>query len=114
MVSGRGCRLYNDGGNQYPDLESGVWCLALGHSHDRLNRVIKDQADAILHAGYCYRNAIGGEAADVVVSITGFTDGKCVFLCSGSESIELGRQIARHITQKPRSMTLHDSYPDIS
>lgn len=63
-----------------------------------------------MHAGYCYSNDIAEEAAEAVLSITGFTDGQCVFLCSGSESIELARQIAKHITGKQRSMTLHDSY----
>lgn len=110
MVSGRGCRLVDDKGKQYLDLESGVWCLSLGHSHNRLNQVIKDQVDAIMHAGYCYSNHIVEAAAEGVLSITGFTDGQCVFLCSGSESIELARQIAKHITGKQRSMTLHDSY----
>ena len=49
-------------------------------------------------------------AAEAVLSITGFKDGQCVFLCSGSESIELARQIAKHLTGKSRSMTLYDSY----
>ncbi|NNL78472.1 MAG: aminotransferase class III-fold pyridoxal phosphate-dependent enzyme, partial [Desulfobacterales bacterium] len=48
--------------------------------------------------------------AESVLSITNFKEGKCVFLCSGSESIELARQISKHITQKKISMTLHDSY----
>jgi acetylornithine aminotransferase len=110
MASGRGCYLYDDQGKQYLDLESGVWCLALGHGHHRLNQIIKDQVDAIMHAGYCYSNDIVESAAEAVLSITGFKDGQCVFLCSGSESIELARQIAKHLTGKSRSMTLHDSY----
>ena len=63
MVSGQGCHLFDEKGKQFLDLESGVWCLALGHSHKRLNQVIKDQVDAIMHAGYCYSNAIVEAAA---------------------------------------------------
>jgi len=33
-----------------------------------------------------------------------------VFLCSGSEAIEISRQMAKHLTEKPVSLTLHDSY----
>lgn len=71
---------------------------------------MKQQAESILHVGFCYSNHTLEEAADSVLSFTGFQDGHCVFLCSGSEAIELSRQMARHVTQKSLSMTLHDSY----
>jgi acetylornithine aminotransferase len=44
------------------------------------------------------------------LSATKFNGGKCVFLCSGSEAIEMSRQIAKHLSGKKISMTLHDSY----
>lgn len=92
------------------DLESGVWCTSIGHNNPMVNNVIKQQMDAIMHAGFCYSSDIVQEAAALILSITGFRDGKCVFLCSGSEAIEITRQIARHLTGKKVSMTLHDSY----
>ncbi|MEL6225158.1 MAG: aminotransferase class III-fold pyridoxal phosphate-dependent enzyme [Cyanobacteria bacterium J06627_8] len=36
--------------------------------------------------------------------------GQCVFLCSGSEAIEISRQIARHLTGFETSLTFSDSY----
>jgi len=92
------------------DLESGVWCTSIGHKNQRINETIKKQIDSIMHAGFCYSNNILQEAAQAVLSITNFEGGKCVFLCSGSEAIEISRQIAKHLTGHKRSMTLHDSY----
>ncbi len=92
------------------DLESGVWCTPLGHCHAGVNAVIKKQLDLNMHAGFCYSGSIVEIAAESVLSVTGFEGGQCVFLCSGSEAIELARQIAKNITDKPLSMTLHDSY----
>lgn len=105
-----GIYVSDEKGKIYMDLESGVWCTSIGHKNDRINNLIKRQIDAIMHAGFCYSNDILQEAADSVLSITDFKEGKCVFLCSGSESIEISRQIAKHITKKKYSMTLHDSY----
>ena len=110
IVNGDGIYLFDDNGKQYMDLESGVWCTSLGHRNARINKIINGQIGSIMHAGFCYSSDILEEAADSVLSLTDFERGKCVFLCSGSEAIELARQISKHITKKALSMTLHDSY----
>ena len=110
IVNSDGIYLFDDKGKRYMDLESGVWCTSLGHKNIRINNLIKKQMDSIMHAGFCYSNNILQESAESVLSITNFKKGKCVFLCSGSEAIELARQISRHVTRKKISMTLHDSY----
>ncbi len=102
--------LFDQTGRQYMDLESGVWCTALGHNDKRVNAAIKNQIDSIMHAGFCYSSNILDEAADAVLSITSLENGKCVFLCSGSEAIELLRQITKTITGTQKTLTLHDAY----
>ena len=110
VVSCNGIYLSDDKGKRYMDLESGVWCTSLGHGNARINDLIRKQIGAFMHAGFCYSGDILEEAADSVLSITGFENGNCVFLCSGSEAIELARQISKHMTDRKHSMTLHDSY----
>lgn len=110
IVSSNDCFLYDNNDKEYVDLESGVWCTSVGHNNKCVNRAIKNQIDSITHTGYCYSNEIVQTASEEILSIVDFQDGKCVFLCSGSEAIELSRQISKHLTKKPRSMTLHDSY----
>jgi 4-aminobutyrate aminotransferase-like enzyme len=110
IINSDGIYLFDNQGKKYMDLESGVWCTSLGHKNIRINNLIKKQIDAIMHTGFCYSNHNIQESAEAVLSITNFKEGKCVFLCSGSESIEFARQISKHITKKKISMTLHDSY----
>ena len=110
IINSEGIYLFDDKGKRYMDLESGVWCTSLGHKNIRINNLIKKQIDSIMHAGFSYSNNILQESAESVLSITNFKEGQCVFLCSGSESIELARQISKHVTKKKMSMTLHDSY----
>ncbi len=102
--------LFDDSGKRYLDLESGVWCLPLGHKNARVNAAMARQADAIAHTGFCYSSDIVEMAARSVLSIVGFEEGKCVFLSSGSEVIELARQICRHITKRSTTLCLHDAY----
>ncbi len=110
IVDSDGAYLFDDRGNRYLDLESGVWCTPLGHKSANVNAAITRQINSIAHAGFCYSSDVVEDAARSVLSITGFEDGQCVFLCSGSEAIELGRQICGHITKQPVTMCLHDAY----
>jgi acetylornithine aminotransferase len=63
-----------------------------------------------MHAGFCYSNKILEASARSILKIAGFENGKSLFLCSGSEAIEASRQMAKHLTEKNVSLTLHDSY----
>ena len=110
IVDSFGVYLFDDKGNRYMDLESGVWCISIGHKNKQIRRAITEQIDTLMHAGFCYSNQILEESSKSVLDITNFTNGKCVFLCSGSEVIEISRQISKHLSRKKVSMTLHDSY----
>jgi acetylornithine/N-succinyldiaminopimelate aminotransferase len=110
IVDSDGAFVFDERGERYLDLESGIWCTPLGHKNAGVNAAITRQINLLTHAGFCFSNNIVEEAAKAVLSITGFKDGKCVFLCSGSEAIELARQICKHITTKPVTLCLHDAY----
>ena len=110
IADSKGIYVFDEDGKKYMDLESGVWCTSLGHNHPGITRIIKNQIDSIMHIGFCYENDVVERSAEAVLSVAGLTEGKCVFLCSGSEAIELARQISKNVTRKELSMTLHDSY----
>ena len=110
IVRAENCYLYDSQGKRYVDLESGVWCTSLGHAHPRILGVLADQSARIGHTGFCYSNGIVEEAAQEILSLLGFKDGKCVFLCSGSEAIEYGVRVAQSLATRPLLMTMTDSY----
>jgi acetylornithine aminotransferase len=110
IIDSDGAYLIDDGGRRFLDLESGVWCACLGHKNARVNAALLRQADRLMHAGYCFSTPIVEEAAESLLEITGLEGGQCVFLCSGSEAIELARQICKQVTRKPTSLCLHDAY----
>jgi acetylornithine/N-succinyldiaminopimelate aminotransferase len=110
FVRGKNCYLYDSQGKRYVDFESGIWCTILGHSHPRINRVMQEQLENIIHLGTRYPHALAEEAARDVLNIIGIDNGKCVFLSSGSEAVEFGVQTARRLTHKPLLLTFSNSY----
>ena len=58
-----GCHLYDSAGHRYVDLESGVWCTAVGHGHPRILEVMSRQSAQIAHAGFNYTSAVVEETA---------------------------------------------------
>ncbi|MCP4326916.1 MAG: aminotransferase class III-fold pyridoxal phosphate-dependent enzyme [Alphaproteobacteria bacterium] len=110
IVDSDGANLFDDRGNRYLDLESGVWCMSVGHNNARVNAAIVRQIDSIAHTGFCYSSNVVETASRSVLAIAGLDGGQCVFLSSGSEVIELARQVCRDITKKSTTICLHDAY----
>ena len=110
IVRGQGSYLYDIDGNCYVDFEAGVWCASLGHSHYKVNQAIIAQLEKISHVGYRYPNAIVEETAQKVLETLDMPNGKCVFLSSGSEAVELGVQMARNISKKPLLLAFSNTY----
>jgi acetylornithine aminotransferase len=110
MVRAENCQLYDSQGNRYVDLESGVWCTAIGHGNPRILQAASEQAAQIGHSGFNYSSEVVEEAAQEVLSLLGLDGGKCVFLCSGSEAVEYGVRVAQSISDRPLVMTMADSY----
>jgi acetylornithine aminotransferase len=110
IVRAENCHLHDADGNRYVDLESGVWCTSVGHGNPRVLRALTDQLARIAHTGFSYTSAIVERAAGEILSLLGFDDGRCVFLCSGSEAVEYGVRMAQSVLERPLVLTMSDSY----
>ncbi len=110
IVAGLGRVVTDSAGKQYYDFESGVWCMSIGHNDQGIREAAFRQWNRLVHAGFAYSSAAVDAAAKRVLRITKMADGQCVFLCSGSEAIEISRQIARDLTGFETSLTFTDSY----
>jgi acetylornithine aminotransferase len=110
FIRGENCYLYDRAGRKYIDFEAGIRCTALGHSHPRVNQVMHEQLNNVVHLGTRYPNFLTEEAALSVLEAVGIDDGKCTFLSSGSEAVEFGVQIVRRVTGKPLLLTFQTSF----
>jgi acetylornithine aminotransferase len=110
IVRAENCHLFDDQGKRYVDLESGVWCTALGHRHPRIRGILLKQFDRIAHSGFGYSCEVVARAAEDLLALLDFIGGRCVFLCSGSEAVEFAVRTARMAMPRPRMLTFADSY----
>jgi acetylornithine aminotransferase len=110
VVGAEGVHLITAAGDRIVDFESGVWCAGLGHAHPRLQAIMHVQLDHALHLGYRVESSLAAEAATAVLATLPFPDGKCIFLASGSEAVELATQIGRRVTRRPLFLGLAGAY----
>lgn len=110
LVRGDNCDLFDRDNNRFIDFEAGVWCTAIGHNHPRINQAVKNQTDRIMHQSFRYTSRLAEAAAARLLETADLSGGKCIFLSSGSEAMELGVQTARLITGRRKFISLADSY----
>lgn len=110
ITHARGCYVFDADGNSYLDMESGVWCTPLGHCHQDVNHAVQQQMAKIMHTGYCYAHPVIQKTARSILEIIGMENGKCVFLTSGSEAVEVGVKAIKTISAKPLLLTFSDSF----
>lgn len=110
FVRGADCWLYDAAGRRYLDCEAGIWAAGLGHNHCRINSAARRQLDMLVHLGTKNPSPIAEEAAVALLEVLQMQIGKCVFLSSGSEAVELAVTVARRTTQRELVVTFADSY----
>ncbi|GEM_PF-3535648 len=64
----------------------------------------------MIHSGYCYQNPVVNSTAKKILEITGIESGKCVFLSSGSESVEYSVKLVKSFSEKPYFLTMSNCY----
>ncbi|MEM9800128.1 MAG: acetylornithine/succinylornithine family transaminase [Planctomycetota bacterium] len=93
FVRGEGVWLFDDAGERYLDLISGIGANSLGHAHPRLVQAIAGQLNALGHVSNLYRHPWGEELSDRLCELTCMD---AVFFCnSGSEANEAALKLAR-------------------
>jgi len=103
VESATGCVVKDVDGNEFIDFNSGLVVMAVGHSHPRVVKAIKDQAEKLIH--YSWTDFYYKPIIDLGEQLTKITPGsfaKKVFFCnSGAEANEAAMKMARWHTRKP-------------
>ena len=93
ITGGKGVHVYDEGGQEYLDLLSGIGVTALGYAHPAVENAITAQAKKLLHVSNLFYHEHTAEVAMRLTEISGLDR---VFLCnSGAEAWEAALKLAR-------------------
>lgn len=110
IVRAEGCYVWDAGGARYADLESGVWCVGLGHGHPAVQAALQAQLARVAHLGYACNAEVVEQAAEALLEILGMPEGKALFLSSGSEAVEAALRMASSVTGRARMLRFSGYY----
>ncbi len=68
---GKGCYVYDLEGRRYLDLISGIGVNSLGYAHPRITKVIREQAELLLHTSNLYYHEYQGRLAERLAQVSG-------------------------------------------
>jgi predicted acetylornithine/succinylornithine family transaminase len=86
LARGKGSYVYDLEGRRYLDFITGIGVNALGHSHPRIVKVIREQAGLLLHTSNLYYHAYQGPLAKRLAAASGLE--RVFFANTGTEAVE--------------------------
>ncbi|MEW5818985.1 MAG: aspartate aminotransferase family protein [Cyanobacteriota bacterium] len=93
VVSGKGVYVFDENGNKYLDFLGGIAVNALGYSHPKVIKAIKDQLEKLIHISNLFYTETPVILAHKLCEISSMDK---VFFCnSGAEANELAIKLAR-------------------
>jgi len=111
---GSGSVVWDVGGKEYLDFNSGQMCAALGHNHPTITAAIKAACDTMLHAHSSHYNVKEIELASRLGAIMPRPLQKTLFGESGADANEIAMMIARKYTGGFEIASPHISFHGLS
>lgn len=90
-----GSYVFDNEGNKYVDLTSGIAVNCLGHTPDGVQKVIKKTCKNLIHVSNIFCNEYTLSLAEKLTSLTGYD--KVFFVNSGAEANETALKLARRV-----------------
>jgi len=96
----KGFNVFDEDGNKWIDLTSGIFAMNVGHSNPVVNNAIKEQLDSDLVFSFLYPTEIRKEFAKKLLDISPEHFEKMVILNTGSEATDIAYKIIKKWAKK--------------
>lgn len=112
IVRARGIYLYDDLGNEYVDLVSGVSVSNVGHLHPRVVKAVKDQIKKYMHLMVYgkYIQSPQVQLAGLMAEHLPDSLDSVFYVNSGSEAIEGALKLAKRMTGRTEMIAFKNAY----
>ena len=109
-VRAKGCKVWDDKGQEYLDLYGGHAVISVGHCHPHYNEVLTDQLGKIGFYSNSVRNPLQEELARRIGIASGYEDYSLFLDNSGAESNENAAKLASFHTGRDRIVAFKRSF----
>ena len=110
IVSGKGCRVYDDAGTEYLDLYGGHAVISIGHCHPHYVEAVSRQLGKIGFYSNSVVNTLQSELAERLGAISGYPDYQLFLVNSGAEANENSLKLASFATGRSRILAAEKAF----
>lgn len=110
IVEGDGIKLKDENGKEYLDFVAGLAVTGLGHSHPKIAKTLKEQAEKIVHTSNLYHIQEQIELGKKLAEITPGNIQKFFFCNSGTEAVEAGLKLSIKHAERDKFVAMEKSF----
>lgn len=110
IVRGKGCRVYDAGGNEYLDLYGGHAVISVGHCHPYYVEKLTEQLNKLGFYSNSVINGLQKTLAEKLGKISGYDDYSLFLINSGAEANENALKLASFHNGKKRVLSFCKSF----
>ncbi len=110
IVKGKGCKVWDDKGNEYLDLYGGHAVISIGHSHPHYVEMIQKQVAELGFYSNSVVNKLQQQLAERLGRVSGYEDYSFFMINSGAEANENALKLASFHTGRKRVVSFSKSF----
>ena len=110
IVKGKGCKVWDDKGQEYLDLYGGHAVISIGHAHPHYIEKVTEQLNKIGFYSNSVINKLQVELADRLGRISGYDDYQLFLINSGAEANENALKLASFTNGRTRVLSAEKAF----
>ena len=110
IVKGKGCKVWDDKGQEYLDLYGGHAVISIGHSHPHYIEKVTEQLNKIGFYSNSVINKLQVELAERLGKISGYDDYQLFLINSGAEANENALKLASFTNDRKRVLSCEKAF----
>ena len=110
IVKGKGCRVYDDKGQEYLDLYGGHAVISIGHSHPIYIKKVSEQLGRLGFYSNSVVNRLQSQLAQRLGEVSGYDDYQLFLINSGAEANENALKLASFHNGRSRILATEKAF----
>lgn len=110
IVKGKGCKIWDDKGQEYLDLYGGHAVISIGHSHPHYINKVSEQLSNLGFYSNSVKNMLQVELAERLGKISGYDDYQLFLINSGAEANENALKLASFTNGRTRILAAKKAF----